>query len=178
MEVVKRIGWVAAVLLGTQLVVQAQTHWHIDTQRTRIHFDGSGAEGTVNGLSGTIVFDEQQLASSYFSVEIDLNTLDTGNKLKTKHAKGDDWFHIDLFPKARFTSESIQKTPTGFEAKGVITLHGVSKKLTIPFQFADQVFTGNITLDRKDFGIEGPFLSFTVGDDFKVDVRVPVNSAL
>jgi len=56
-----------------------------------------------------------------------------------------------------------------------LNIHGVSKTVSIPFTFSDQVFTGELVVVREDYGIEGPFLfGGLVGDEIRVLLRIPV----
>lgn len=143
-----------------------------------IHFDGSGAEGTFRGLQGTIVFDPDDLAGSRMDVTVDASSIETGNSTKDAHARGQKWFHVDRYPEITYVADEFRKTGDGFVAEGTLTLRGVSKQKPLPFTFEPTpeggIFTGRMTVDREAFGIEGPWLAFTVGDDFEVELRVPV----
>ena len=81
------------------LGLSAQTNYTI-TDNYSIEFSGSKAEGTLGGLAGAIVFDPTDLEASTFNVEVDINTISTGNKTKDKHARGDSWFDAAMYPKA------------------------------------------------------------------------------
>ena len=143
-----------------------------------IRFEGSGATGTFSGLEGTIVFDKANLAASKMAVSVDVNTINTGNTTKDKHAKGKSWFHATKYPKIRFTSERFESSSNGYTVTGTLEMRGVSKAFSIPFAFKEStdggVFEGQVSVNRRDFGIDGPFISFMVSDEFKVNIRVPV----
>jgi polyisoprenoid-binding protein YceI len=152
--------------------------WEIVKEGVNISFDGNGAEGTINDLTGNIVFDPSDLSNAKFEVFLDLNSLTTDNDLKTKHAKGDSWFDVMNYPTARFTSKSFEKTGAdSYLVNGILNLKGVERKISIPFKFNSEKFTGTFQLNRQDFAIKGPFFSFTVGDDFKVYAEVPVRKS-
>jgi len=52
---------------------------------------------------------------------------------------------------------------------------GERKAVSIPFTFDNNVFSGELTVNRHEFGIDGPFLfGGLVGDDVKVSLRIPV----
>ena len=58
-------------------------------------------------------------------------------------------------------------------------MHGISNVSQIEFTFKETdknmaVFKGKLTVDRQDFGIEGPMMAFMVGDEFEVDIEVQV----
>lgn len=143
-----------------------------------IRFSGTGAEGTFRGLSGTIVFDPNALQEAKFDVSVDASTIETGNNTKNKHARGDNWFDVKQYPEIRFRSSQISRVGDKYQMTGTLTLHGVEKEITFPFTFSENnnsgVFEGSFTVDREEFGIEGPFISFMVGDDFEVNLKVPV----
>lgn len=139
-----------------------------------IKFDGGSIEGTFRGLEGEIVFDVDNLSAARFNVSVDASTISTGNKTKDKHARGDSWLDVENYPKITFTSEKVEKTAEGYNVTGMFEVHGFKKSETIPFTFKDNVFNGNVTINRQEYGIEGPFLAFTVSNEFKVNLRVPV----
>ena len=140
-----------------------------------IKFDGRGATGTFEGLTGEIIFDENNLQDSRMKVNIDATTISTGSDLKDKHARGKSWFDTEKFPKITFQSEKFSKTTEGFTVIGMFEIHGFKKQETIPFTFQDDVFEGTFSINRQEYGIEGPFFSFTVSDEFDVSLRVPVS---
>lgn len=143
-----------------------------------VRFSGNGAEGTFSDLQGTLRFSPAEPAKATMDVSVAVSTISTGNNTKDKHARGEDWFDAAQYPNIRFVSNAITVTDEGYEARGTLTMKGVSKTVTIPFTFAETnqggLFTGKLTVDRQDYNIKGPFLSFMVGDEFEIDLRVPV----
>jgi polyisoprenoid-binding protein YceI len=143
-----------------------------------IRFSGRGAEGSFRGLQGEIRFDPQDLAASRMDVRVATETISTGNNLKDKHARGEDWFDVERFPYIRFQSESFTSTESGFAVTGTLELHGISREQRIPFTFtpteAGGLFQGSFSLSRSDFDIQGNWADFMVGDTFQVELRVPV----
>lgn len=152
--------------------------WNLDSGYS-IKFAGSKAEGTFSGLTGTLAFDPAQPAGASMRVAVDAATIKTGNSLKDKHARGDSWFDVAKYPKIYFQSTAFARAGSGYVVRGDLTLHGVKKPVIIPFQFSQQgekgVFTGQFKVNRKDFGINGNALGFTVGEELDVTLRVPVS---
>lgn len=168
------------VLLFAEIAAPAQ-EWVIQDDYS-VSFDGRGAEGTFRSLSGTIIFDPDDLSDASFDVTLDPATIDTGNNTKDKHARGDSWFHVEKYPKISFRSETISRKASvnGYTALGKLTLHGITMEAKIDFTFQQEgenraVFDGKMSVNREAYGIEGPWLSFTVGDDFEVKIIVPVS---
>ena len=143
-----------------------------------ISFNGKGAEGTFSGLTGTIRFDPNDLEQSTFDVSLDPATIATGNNTKNKHARGDSWFDVEKYPTITFRSKRITTLSSGFQVVGELTMHGVSREISFPFSFSQEgnlgIFEGSLKLNREDFGIEGPFISWMVDEEFEVGVIVPV----
>jgi polyisoprenoid-binding protein YceI len=143
-----------------------------------VAFSGAGAEGTFSGLQGTIDFDPAMPEAAVFDVTIDAASINTGNDTKDKHARSDSWFATDNYPTIRLRSTRVSKSGSGYQLTGLLNMHGVEKEISFPFTFTETVtgaeFTGSFTVSRKDFGIKGPWYGFTVGDDFTVQLKVPV----
>lgn len=154
------------------------TSWKITDDYT-VEFSGTKAEGTFGGLSGTILFDPGDLEASKFDVELEVSTISTGNKTKDKHARGESWFHAEKFPKIHFTSTKITALQVGYEAVGDMEIRGVKKEVTLAFSFfgeEDQgMFEGELKVNRQDYGIEGNFFEFVVGDEFAVTIQLTAN---
>jgi polyisoprenoid-binding protein YceI len=134
-----------------------------------VKFDGGDPSGEFTSLKGTIKFDPNKLAESKFDCTVDVESINTGNGMKNTHAKSDKWLDAAKYPLIRFTSKSIRKTESGFEASGTLDFHGVQKDITIPFTFLNNVFEVN-RLDYK-INTEEPNHGAAV---LKVTVRVPV----
>jgi len=141
-----------------------------------VRFSGKYAHGVFKKLQGDVVFKEDDLHMSRFDVTIDVNSIETGNKLKNKHAKGTHWFDAVRYPFIHFVSSSIVKTDTGYIASGELDLHGIKKPVNIPFRFEkvgdSALFRGRFKIDRGDFGIGES--KGKASDSTEVEVVVPV----
>jgi len=151
------------------------TSWKISSPYA-IRFSTAGVSGIFKNFTGTIAFDEQNLATARFDISIDINSINTGNGMMNKHAKGDEWFDAAKYPAIQFTSTKIVKTSAGYTATGTLQLHGITKVANLPFQFKRQgngaIFEGSFNINRNDFKIGTP--GGEVGDIMKVVVSVPV----
>lgn len=156
----------------------SQTNWVISDDY-EISFAGTKAEGTFRGLEGKIQFSPDQLDQSVFDVSVDVSTISTGNNTKNKHARGESWFFADKFPKIRFKTSEIVQEGENYVATGTLDMRGVKKEITLPFTFSQQddtgKFIGTMKVNREDFGIEGNFFGFVVGEEFEVNISIPVS---
>lgn len=129
--------------------------WNIVPKKYNIQFNSADASGVFEELSGTIVFNPEDLTNSKFVLIIKVESIATGNFLKNSHAKGSDWFDASKYPVIKFISNQggFQKTDNGFEVTGYMQMHGVSKLMTLPFTFSKNTLIAKFSVDRTDFGI-------------------------
>jgi polyisoprenoid-binding protein YceI len=139
-----------------------------------VKFDGGDPSGEFKGLKATINFDPKDLASSKFIASIDVATINTGNGMKNTHAKSVNWFDAEKYPTINFTSNAISKTVTGYQATGILNMHGVQKQISIPFTFNNNVFEGAFEVNRLDYNINTAEPDHG-GAKFKISISVPVN---
>jgi polyisoprenoid-binding protein YceI len=160
------------LIVGSAFTAFTAQDWKI-ADNYSVKFDGGDPSGQFSGLKGTVSFDPSDLAGSKFDATIDVATINTGNGMKNTHAKSEKWFDAEKYPTIQFTSSSITKAAAGYEAKGMLTMHGVQKEIVIPFTFEENVFKTSFSINRLDYNIntaEPAHGSAT----FKVDISVPV----
>lgn len=161
------------IIIASAFTVIKSVDWKISDNYS-IKFDGGDPSGEFRGLKGTVSFDETDLAGSRLDVSIDVATINTGNGMKNTHAKSAMWFDAEKYPTIKFTSTAITKTASGYEAKGILDMHGVQKEITIPFNFTNNVFAGTIEVNRLDYNVNTAEPNHGAAK-FKVDINVPVS---
>jgi polyisoprenoid-binding protein YceI len=166
------IAGIAIIAMSAFTAFQS-TDWKISDNYS-VKFDGGDPSGEFKGLKGTITFDPSNLTTSKFEVSIDVETINTGNGMKNTHAKSEKWLDAVKYPVIKFVSTSISKTGTGFEAKGTLDMHGVQKEIMLPFTFENNVFKGNLEVNRLDYNVNTaePKHGAAV---LKVEITVPVS---
>jgi polyisoprenoid-binding protein YceI len=175
----KKIVLISATLFlaGAVFAFVLDRNWQI-TDQYNIAFTSNDASGVFKTFSGTVVFDEQQLAASKFEVVIASASISTGSDLQDEHAKGEEWFDVAKYPEIRYSSDKIVKTAAGYEASGILDLRGVKKQQVIPFTFSKEgkagTFKGSFTVNRNDFKLGKP--GKDVGEVIKIDLSVPVTA--
>jgi polyisoprenoid-binding protein YceI len=150
------------VLILFEIAGNAQTFQPVSEQSSiqfRIKNMGINTGGTLSGLRGTILFDEAKLSTSYCKVTVDVSTIDTRSKGRDNHIKKSDFFDVLTFPVISFQSTQITAlaNQSGFRMQGMLTIKGVSKPISFPFQAKKEKsgyrFTGEMQLNRLDFGV-------------------------
>ena len=87
--------------------------------------------GKFTDTSGRVVFDKDSKSGS-IDVTVNMNSVDFGLAKLDEHAKSPEIFDASKFPTATYSGTFTQwsgSTPT--EVQGTLTLHGVSKPLTL-----------------------------------------------
>lgn len=160
-----------ALVLGSAFTLNQSMQWNIAEGYT-IKFTSKDPSGVFTKMSGQIVFDEKDLAASSFDVLVDVNSINTGNGMKNKHAKSDKWFDARKFPNIHFKSQKFSKTSAGYTVSGTMEVHGVTKDFDIPFTFNNNTFKATFPVNRTDFQIGKP--GGRVPDVLNVELSVPV----
>lgn len=175
MRKINLIAIVIVTLITSAFTFIASFNWQVKETEYSIKFTTKKAEGTIKGLRGTINFDESNIKQSNFDITVDVNTLNTGNGLKNKHAKGEKFLVAAKHPTIRFTSSEISKSGNTYISKGKLTIKDVTKELEIPFSFESKeneaMFKGNFNISRKDYNLDYMGLS---EDIIKLELVIPV----
>jgi polyisoprenoid-binding protein YceI len=144
-------------------------------------------DGKTSDVTGTIVADPANPAASSAQVIINMDSLDTGVSLRNKEM-GERYLQTDKFRTATLKSVSVTgpasiapNQPAEISVTGDMTLHGVTKRMTIPVRVVliaeGRIHaTSNFKIHMPDFGINVPHtILVTVNDD--VPVRLDVWAA-
>ena len=157
-----------ALLVGLAGVASAADTWTIDKAHSEVNFKIKHLMSKVSGryteFDGTITTDFANLGASSVSFTIQAASIDTKNGDRDKHLRSADFFDVEKFPTITFTSSKVTKTgDDSFDVTGILTMHGVSKEITLPVTFlgAGQDPWGNTKagfevetrLARQDYGI-------------------------
>ena len=127
------------------------------------HAGISYIHGRFNDYSGTFTIDKDPGKSS-FALSINVASVDTNNQKRDEHLRAPDYFNEKQFPAITFQSTKVKKTDDGFEVTGDLTLHGVTKPLTLKLKGGDKVVEfpkgtprigvqTMLTLDRTEYGM-------------------------
>ena len=162
------------LIMGSAFTILTAESWKISDNYS-VKFDGGDPSGEFSGLKGTVLFDPNDLPGSKFDATIDVATINTGNGMKNTHAKSEKWFDAEKYPTIQFTSSAIIKSANGYEAKGILSMHGVQKEIVVPFTFDGSVFKSSFSINRMDYNVNTAEPAHG-GTIFKVDISVPVST--
>jgi len=184
------LAFAATLVFGGSLHAQTST-WAIDTAHSQSdfqirHMGVSTVRGAITGVKGTIVLDEKDITKSKVDATLDASTINTGTDARDKHLKSPDFFDVTQFPTITFKSTSIAKSGDKLQLIGDLTLHGVTKSVTLdvdgpaPAQKGQggktiSGFSASGVLKRADFGIGTKFAATMLGDDVKFTIDLEID---
>jgi polyisoprenoid-binding protein YceI len=188
-----RLSTAAAALLLAATAAHAQSAtYKIDKAHSEAdfaikHLAISTVHGRFGNIAGTVTYDPKNISASSVEATIDVTTVDTGVAQRDTHLKSPDFFDTAKFPTMTFKSKSASGSPESFDVTGDLTLHGVTKPVTLHVEASKEQtgmdgksmvrgFEATTTLHRQDFGLtwNGTLKSgdAALSDDVKIDISI------
>ncbi len=160
--------------------------WIVDHEKSTLGIQivqaGAPVAGSFGNWKADINFDPENLDASKIAVEVEIASLTLGGV--TSQATSADFLNAAAHPTAIYRAEEVASVGEDtFEARGQLTLAGVTKPLPLPFTLRiqdDRAFvTIDTTLQRIDFGVgaKGFPDGSTVALDVKILVELEANRA-
>ncbi|HVE70082.1 MAG TPA: YceI family protein [Thermoanaerobaculia bacterium] len=177
----------AAIPMFAQPQPAVREEWVVDKAHSSVQFRirhlMSNVPGKFRDFTAGMIVDRADPARSSVEFTIQSASIDTAEAGRDEHLRSPDFFEATKYPTISFKSSVVTpKSPTRFDITGDLTMHGVTKRVTLPVEFLGfgkdargterAGFNIETTLDRKDYGItwnrildEGGLL---LGDEVKV----------
>ncbi len=148
--------------------------------------------GYFRDFTGEVNFDSKDVSKSKVTFKAMTTSVDTGVAGRDKHLRTADFFEVEKYPEMSFTSTKVEKKGKGWIVTGDLTMKGVTKSVTIPFEIAGWLpasdragmkmgIAGETTLNRRDFGVNyGTNLPSGVpalSDEVKVVLQIEAGKA-
>jgi polyisoprenoid-binding protein YceI len=176
MKLIKFSLLVCSPLLISAFLLNKSANWEIKKGH-KVEFSGTDAEGIFKNISGQIQFDETNIDSAHCNLIIDVNSINTGNGMKNKHALSNNWFAAKIYPTIEFSSKSFNRSQNGYSVTGTLKIHGIEKEIKIPFNFENSTFTSSFSVNRLDYQV-GTMKGMMkkVSNEIKLDFSIPVSN--
>ncbi|MBL9122105.1 MAG: YceI family protein [Planctomycetaceae bacterium] len=174
---------ISGLFLAPLAMVQAADTYALDPGHFGVNFKVSHlglswTYGRFNQAEGTFILDAANPARSSFSFVVKVDSLDTNSKQRDDHLRSPDFFNAKQFPKISFTSTAVRPLNGGYEVTGDLTLHGVTRPVTLqllggktaefPQGTTRTGFTTDLVLKRTAFGMDK--MTDAIGDDVHVSI--------
>ncbi len=167
------------------------SNWAIDASHSHVefavkHMMFSTVKGSFSGVSGTITLDEENIANSSVTVEIDASTINTRDEKRDAHLRSADFFDVEQYPTITFTSTKVEPNGDDLRITGDLTMHGVTMPVVLEAEFTGRGmspfgmevigYTAKTKINRSDFGLTWNAALETggvlVGDEIKITIDI------
>jgi polyisoprenoid-binding protein YceI len=163
--------------------------WNLDTMHSQAEFAVkhlmiSTVKGHFNTFTGTGETNPDGTLKSA-ELTIDAASINTNVEARDNHLRSADFFDVEKFPKITFRSTKIEQKGTDITITGDLTMHGVTKSVTLTGEHASPVTDpwGNqrsalavtAKIIRKDWGLHYNQAleagGWVVGEEVKLNVE-------
>lgn len=162
---------VALAFVALPLFAQSQAApevWVVDKNHSSAEFKirhlMSSVTGNFRDIDATILMDRAQPTRSSVEFTIQAASIDTRAADRDEHLRSPDFFEVTKYPTISFKSTAVaKKSDTQFDVTGDLTMHGVTRRITLPVTFNGILrdprgseragFSVETTLDRKEYNI-------------------------
>jgi polyisoprenoid-binding protein YceI len=193
-----RLGETASERVRTALSKTEETHmgnpeeWQFDPERSHLHFSlrhivVHEIRGQFRKWGGTIALDGADLTKARARVWIDLASVDTGEPERDAQIRSSEFFDVEHFPQAVFSSAEIRLPQPGNPiVKGSLALHGFLEDVEVEITSHNQVtdpknvdrmsYEIKTRIDRRKFGLRWnqdlDVGGVVIGDQIEIVARV------
>ena len=175
-----------------------QTSYEIDPVHSNVefvvrHMMLTNVRGAFTSVTGTVVYDPDNLAASSIHAVIDVNSISTHDEKRDGHLKSADFFDAATYPTITFDSKKVvAKSSDEFTITGDLTMHGVTKEVTLeaqgpapeqkdPWGNTKTGASAKGKVNRVDFGLKWNAALDTggimIGEDVKLEFEIQLVKA-
>lgn len=183
----------ATIAMAAPTLAQPTGDWDVDPNHTNIGFTVrhffTPVRGHFEDFDIEIHYDEANPTASSISVDILVESVDTGNERRDNHLRTADFFHAEQFPHITFVSHDVRRAAGDtLIARGMLTIKDVSQEVELPitvlgiretpeeqrrrFGLRLGSFQAAMKIDRRDFGVGTGSWAETavVGADVEIEI--------
>ncbi len=142
--------------------------------------------GRFNDVTGTITFTPEKAEHFAFDVNVDLESVDSGNDKLDSHLKSPDFFNAKEFKNMTFKSTEVERLgQTVWDVSGDLTMNGVTKPVLAVVRFTGTAemrgrrcgFEAEFDIKRSDFNQTWGVENGSLGDKVRLIVGLEATKA-
>jgi polyisoprenoid-binding protein YceI len=175
----------------TTTKVQEKSIYALDRAHTTVefvvrHLMITKVRGRFTAFDGRIELAAGSDLPVALSASIDAGSIDTREDQRDAHLRSADFFEVEKYPTLAFESTRIDGTPDDFTIDGRLTIHGVTRDVSLSANFEGRTndpwggvrvgYSAHTTINRKDFGLTWNAALETggvvVGDEVRIELNV------
>jgi len=165
---IRRLLLTATTLCFAGVSLSYASTWTVDPVHSNLgfkvrHMMVSNVLGSFNKFDAKADYNEDDIAKSKVEVTVDVGSISTGNEKRDSDLKSASYFDAMKYPTMTFVSKRITKTSTGIDIVGDLTIHGITKEITLAVDGPTAPVKGPMgtrmgasataKIDRRDFGL-------------------------
>ncbi len=179
------LGVTLGAILLSSTALAAFSPLKLDTVHSKVSFTAAtvlfDVDGEFEKFSVIVDGDPSKPETVKVEANIEVDSLNTKNVKRDNHLKGPDFFDAAKYPMIRFASTGVKMQGNQLVATGNLTMHGVSKLVSIPFKIAKgkngagvdtTAYKGKLTLDRNDYGIGTDSVAAKISLEDEVEIKL------
>lgn len=151
------------------------------------HMMVTNVRGAFRKVSGTIVFDPENLDGSSVEATIEAGSINTNEDQRDAHLRSADFLHVEKYPRIEFKSRKVERDGDELKVAGDLTIRGITRPVTLRVDETSEETKdayGNVRIGlsattkikRSDFGLTWNAVleagGLAVGDDVKIELEV------
>ena len=137
--------------------------------------------GKFGDYSIDLDWNDEDYSAMTITADIKVASINTGIPDRDEHLQSADFFDAIQFPSITFKSDSIKRIDfSNFEAHGICSMHGVEKRIVLPFKIikidGNTIgFQSRYNLNRLDYGIGAEFKHTAMPDFLAEEIEVEID---
>ena len=181
----KKFTSIIALLIVT-LTAVSQTTWKADPYHSYLGFEVTHlgiaeVPGNFNKYDVTITASKADFSDAVVEMTAEIGSINTRVDARDNHLKSADFFDAEKYPTMTFKSTSIKKKGKDkYEVTGNLTMHGVTKQVTVEMEFNGTTKNPNAKgapvagfeiegkIKRSDFNIGSGFPAPMISDEVEI----------
>jgi polyisoprenoid-binding protein YceI len=148
--------------------------------------------GYFRDFTGTVNYDPKDVTKSTVEFSAKATSVDTGVSRRDDHLRTADFFEVEKYPDLTFKSTKIEKKGNALTLTGDLTMKGVTKSVSFPFNVAGFIkdeksgatrmgATAETVVNRRDYGVNYggnlPNGAQVLSDNITVILNIEANMA-
>jgi len=147
---------------------------------TVTHLGIADVSGVFNDFDVTVTSSKPDFSDAVFELNAKVGSIDTRVEARNNHLKSEDFFDAVKYPTMHFKSASIESAGKNkFKLSGNLTLHGVTKPVTMNLEYRGSVenqtnkkqtagFQVTGVIKRSDFNLGNGFPPPMISDQVRI----------
>jgi polyisoprenoid-binding protein YceI len=171
---------VALVLIAAAPAAADVRRYVIQRETSEVSFKATSrlmnADGRFHHVRGEVLVEPTDITTARVAVTLEAASIDTGIGLRDSHLRSADFFDVERFPDIIFESIRVEGSARRATVTGRLTMRGVSQEVAVPVDVTLSetalVATGEIVVNRRDFGMSYHSIVNPIGNEVRVSFTI------